>query len=116
MFGKISMSVVLAVALFGASVRLPAASCILSNAPSDKACKPACCANKTCCETSHERTGPPQQPSAKSGFDQQNIAMPLSVVAVVLLNQTATDSFAFSSVECTPHSLAPIALICIRLI
>jgi hypothetical protein len=33
-----------------------------------------------------------------------------------VLNQTATESLVFSSVEWTAHSLPPLALICIRLI
>jgi hypothetical protein len=117
MLSKISVSVMVATALFGASMRLPAASCILSNAPSEKACKPGCCANKTCCKTSQKNTAPPVQPLAKSGSDQQNIAALPAMVAVAVLNQAATtESPIFSSAECTAHSPAPLTLICIRLI
>src|SRR2546428_9817073 len=116
MLGKIGTSVILATALFFGAIRLPAAPCILSNAPSEKACAPGCCANKTCCETSHQRTGPPVQPLAKSGSDQQNIAALPPAVAVVVVNQAATDSSFFPSAEPTAHSPPPLALICIRLI
>ena len=116
MFSKITVSIAVGLALSAATVRLPASPCILSNASSPTACQPGCCANKACCETSHERTRPPVQPFAKSGSDQQNIATPPSAVVVAVLNQTATESLVFSSGECTAHSPTPLALICIRLI
>ena len=116
MFSKITVSVAVGLALCAATVRLPASPCILSNASSPTACQPSCCANKACCETSHERTRPPVQPFAKSGSDQQNIATPPSAVVVAALNQPATDSFVFSSVGWIAHSPAPLQLICIRLI
>jgi hypothetical protein len=116
MLSKITASAAIGLALLTATVRLPAAACIVTNTPSQKACQPGCCANKACCETSHERTGPPVQPLAKAGSDQQNIATLASTVAVVVLNEAATDSFVFPSAECSAHSLAPLALICIRLI
>jgi hypothetical protein len=116
MFSKVTMSVAVGLALCAATLRLPAISCVLSNVSSPVACQPGCCANKACCKTSHERTGPPAQPFAKSGLDQQNLATPPSAVAAVVLNQTATDSLVFSSVEWTAHSPTPLALICIRLI
>jgi len=86
MVSKIGTSIILAAAFFGASMRLPTASCILSNAPAEKACTPGCCANKTCCITSPNNTGPPVQLLAKSGSDQQNIATPPSAVAMAVLN------------------------------
>jgi len=113
---KISISVVVAMALFLGAVRLPGVSCVLSNAPSEKACIPGCCANKTCCETSQERTGPPVQPLAKSVFDQQNIATLSSTVAITVLQRVAEESPVLAGEEWTAHSLPPLALICIRLI
>jgi hypothetical protein len=116
MLSKVTVSVAVGLALFAATVRLPATPCFVTNTPSEKACQLGCCANKVCCATSHERTGPPVQPFAKSGLDQQNLATPPSVVAAVVLNQTATESLVFLSVEGTAHSPPPLALICIRLI
>jgi hypothetical protein len=116
MFSKITVSIAVGLVLSAATVRLPASPCILSNASSPTACQPGCCANKACCETSHQRTGPPVQPFAKSGSDQQNIATPPSAVAVAVLNQTPTESPVLLSAECTAHLPAPLALICIRLI
>jgi hypothetical protein len=117
MLSKITVSVAVGLALFSAAVRLPASPCMITNTPSEKTCQPGCCANKACCETSHERTGPPVQPVAKSGADQQNISALPPMVAVALVTPTATtDSHIFSSAERFAHSPTPFALICIRLI
>jgi hypothetical protein len=116
MLSKVTVSFAVGLALFAATVRLPAAPCMLTNAPSERACQPGCCANKACCETSYQRTGPPVQSLAKSGADQQNIATLPATVAVVVLNEAATGSSFFPSAEDSAHSLPPLALSCIRLI
>jgi len=110
------ISVALAVALVTTPACISARSCILVNAPTQKACQLACCANKTCCKTSPKNTSPPAQPLAKSGSDQGNIATWHSPVAVTVLNYTPGESCVFSSADCAAHSPAPLALICIRLI
>jgi hypothetical protein len=69
-----------------------------------------------CCETSPERTGPPAQPLAKSGLDQQNVSVMPATAAVALVTPYATESPVFSSTESRLHSPPPLALICIRLI
>jgi len=108
----------LAVALVAAPACVSARSCILVNAPTQKACQPACCANKTCCVTSPKNTSAPAQPLAKSGSDYGKIAAATlpSPVAVAVVNYAPGESFVFSSVDCAAHSPAPLALICIRLI
>jgi len=116
MISKITVSVAVGLALFAATVRLPATTCIVTNTSSPKACQPGCCANKACCATSHERTGSPVQPMAKAGSDQQNIATFPSTVPVAVFNYVAEESFIFSSAEGSAHSPPPLALICIRLI
>jgi hypothetical protein len=116
MLSRIIISVALAMALVAAPTRVSARSCILVNAPTQKACQLACCANKTCCKTSHKNTSPPAQPLAKSGSDQGNIATLPSPVAVAMLNYAPAESFVFSSADCAAHSPAPLALNCIRLI
>jgi hypothetical protein len=113
---RIMISVGLAVALVATPAHISARSCILANAPTQKACQPACCANKTCCETSHKNTSPPTQPLAKAGSDQGNIATLPSPVAVAALNYAPAESFVFSSADRAVHSPATLALICIRLI
>jgi hypothetical protein len=69
-----------------------------------------------CCETSAERTGPPAQPLAKSGLDQQNVSAIPAIAAVALLMPHATESYVFSSAEGRAQSPPPLTLICIRLI
>jgi len=116
MLSRIMISVALAVALVGAPARISARSCILVDAPTQKACQAACCANNTCCETSPKNTSPPAQPLVKSGSDQGNIATLPSPVALAVLNYAPTESFVFSSPDCAAHSPPPLALICVRLI
>lgn len=116
MFGKNSAAVMLVVALVIGAVRLPAAPCILSNAPTEKACAMDCCKNKSCCETSHQRTGLPVQPLAKAGSSHQNVVALASTVPVAVFNYVAERPVIFSSAECNAHSPPPLALLCIRLI
>jgi hypothetical protein len=116
MLSRITISLLIVAAFAASPVSLPARQCILSNASSEKACQPACCVNKTCCATSQKRTAPAAQPLAKSGSDQQSIATLPSVIVVSALIPTAETSLVFSSRDCTAHSPATLALICIRLI
>lgn len=116
MLSKIMASLTIGLALVAAPVRLPAATCIVANTPGEKACSPGCCANKACCETSLNHTGPPAQPLAKSGLDQQNVSPIAAISAVALLTPVATESHVFSSTEGRAHSPPPLALFCIRLI
>jgi hypothetical protein len=116
MLSRIMISVALAVALVAAPARISARSCILVNAPAQKACQLACCANKTCCVTSPKNTSSPAQPLAKSGSDHGSIATLPSSVAVAVLNYAPAEAFVFSRADCAAHSPAPLALICIRLI
>ena len=116
MLGKISISVMLGVGLLLGTIRLPAAPCILTNAPAEKACTMGCCVYKSCCETSQHRTGLPKQPLTKSSSNQQNIAALPAIVMAPLSIDTATNLFVFSGAVCSAHSPPPLALICIRLI
>jgi hypothetical protein len=116
MIRNVIVSAGIGLALFSASVRLPAAPCVVTNTPSPKACQPGCCANKTCCATSHERTGPPVQPSAKSSSDQQTFATVLALPGLALFVRDATESYVVSSEKFAAHSPAQFTLICIRLI
>src|SRR3954447_6716194 len=74
MLRNFTASFAVVAALLFATVRLPAAPCFVTNTPGPKACEPGCCKNKSCCETSHQRTGPASQPLAKAGIDQQTFA------------------------------------------
>jgi hypothetical protein len=117
MFSKITVALAVGLALLTATVRLPAAApCFVTNTPSEKACEPGCCANKTCCATSHERTGPPVQPLAKSGSDQQNIATIAPAVVIALPLQFPKVAPVFHSADFAAHSPPRLALFCTFLI
>ena len=117
MLSRITVSLTLVAMLIVASQRSASPACILVNAPSQKACAPACCANKSCCETSQKRTGAPAQPLAASGSHQENFAMLTPVVSNGNVEQPrATEISGFSIAEHFWHSPATLTLICIRLI
>lgn len=103
-------------AMFITPLRLPAASCILSNAPSHEACKSNCCANMTCCAVSKKNTGPISQPLAQSGVAKQQV---LALAPAAPIGLAAP--FAFAPIACAAapvraHSPSPLAATCIRLI
>jgi hypothetical protein len=116
MLGRVTVGFVVAAALFSATVRLPAAPCIVTNTPGPKACQPGCCANKACCATSHERTGPPVQPLAKSGLDQPNFAaLPVTIGPLLTLSITRESRIVFHA-EPVAHSPPRLPLLCTFLI
>jgi hypothetical protein len=114
--GKTVISIIVVMTLPLAATPLSARSCILSNVATEKACKPGCCANKKCCETSEKNRATPSQPLAKSGVDQQNIVASSLPVAVVGIDQAPAKSFSHLNTNYSSHSPATLALICIRLI
>src|SRR3989440_240521 len=86
MLGRITISLAMAVALMTTPFHVSARTCIVSDAPVQKACKPGCCANKTCCATSKKNNAPISQPLAKNGS-----APELSATCAVTLNAIAPD-------------------------
>jgi hypothetical protein len=111
----ILITVVLAMAV--TPLRLPAASCILSNAPSQKACKMDCCANKTCCAVSEKNKGLASQPLA------QNAAAKHQVIGVLVTLPVASSALLIQREPVAPealpvrrHAPPPLAANCIRLI
>ena len=97
-------------------LQLPAASCILSNAPSHETCKPNCCANKTCCAVSKKSGAPFSLPLVKSDSGQQLL---IGFVPVSLIDSIAETAFAqpaCAAIPVRPHSPPPLAATCIRLI
>jgi hypothetical protein len=98
-------------------LQLPAASCILSNAPSPDGCKPHCCANKTCCATSKKSTMPVSPPLAKRGDANQQQA--IGFVSVPLIDSIAVAASPQPlrvNLSVRAHSPPPLAASCIRLI
>src|SRR5437879_1424418 len=116
MLGRITISLAMAVALMAAPFHVSARSCIVSDTAVNKACQPACCANKTCCVTSPKNTAPASQPLAKSVSDQQSVAALSSQSALALLTPVAIASSFFSFEDSAAHSPPRLALTCILLI
>lgn len=103
-------------AMLARPLQLPAASCVLSNAPSHKACKMDCCGNKTCCAVPKKNPAPNSQPLYQAGAaKQQDIAF----VAVPVSGSIAENAFAqppCATIPVRAHSPPPLAATCIRLI
>jgi hypothetical protein len=117
MLSRIMISVAVAVALLGGPMGSIARSCILVNAPSQKACQPGCCANKTCCATSPKNTAPASQPLAKSDAGQQLSATCYATVALPCPNCAAgTEQFRFPVTSLSANSAPRLALLCTFLI
>jgi hypothetical protein len=116
MLGRIITLVAMAVALIAAPVSLPARSCILSSAPVQQACKPACCANKTCCATSSQHKSTPSQPLTKGDSSYKVNATPVALLVIPPSLESGAQQFPVSNVDSTAHSPPTLALICIRLI
>jgi len=116
MLRRVTVGLVVVAALFSATVRLPAAPCIVTNTPGPKACQPGCCANKACCATSHQRTGPPVQPLAKSGLDQQDFAALPAAAAPLLTLSSSSESKVVFLTEPSAHSPPRLSLLCTFLI
>jgi hypothetical protein len=116
MLRRMTASGAIVIALFAATVRLPAAPCIITNTASEQRCAPGCCANKTCCATSHQRTGSAAQPLAKTTSDQQNIATISVSISIPLAIQPVAKSSVYSSVESASVSVPRLALLCTFLI
>ena len=114
---QLAFAAILTSALFVSGAQLSATGCPVASAPIAKACQMGCCANKACCKTSHERTGPPAQPLVKAGAAQQNMSAMPAAIAVALVTPVATARLhVFSSADGPAHSPPPLALTCIRLI
>jgi hypothetical protein len=117
MLRRIIISVAVAVALVAAPVGSAARSCILVNAPSQKACQPSCCANKTCCATSSKNTAPASQPLAKTDAGQQLSATCSATATLPLASCDAgTEQFRLHTTSLSAHSPPQLALLCTFLI
>ena len=116
MLGRVTVSLTLVAAIFVASERSTTASCIRPDTPSHKACTPACCAKKPCCETSQQRTQDPV-PFATTNSPQKNfVALTAGVPTARVTQPHATEISDFDLSEHSRHSPETLALLCIRLI
>lgn len=115
MLRRIGVSVVAIAALLAAPIQLSARTCIVSDAPAQKACHPGCCANKTCCATSKKAT-PVSQPLVKD-----NSTFELNATCVAALTAPAPDYTSldrhFSLLRTNSCALGPqLAVLCTFLI
>jgi len=104
------------VAMLGRPLQLPAASCILSNAPSHEACQMDCCANKTCCAVSKKNVAPIPHPLSQDGVSKYQVVGFVSVSAID--SQVLANSARPIGVILTlrAHAPPPLAASCICLI
>jgi len=116
MLSRIIISMAIAAALFTAPVGLAARSCILSSAPSQKACQLTCCANKTCCATSPKNTAPPSQPLAKADSGQQLSAIGFVTALPLSSCEVGAEQFRFQAAAPLANSPPRLALLCTFLI
>jgi len=106
----------MAAALFTAPVGLAARSCILSSAPSQKACQASCCANKTCCATSPKNTAPLSQPLAKADSGQQLSPSCFAAALPLSSREVGAEQFRFQAAAPLANSPPRLALLCTLLI
>ena len=110
------ISVATAVALVAAPMGSAARSCILVNAPSQKACQLRCCANMTCCVTSPKNKAPSSQPLAKSDSVSATNTICAPTGFVVLHRLTEDRSVTRTDLVFAPLSPPRLPLLCTFLI
>jgi hypothetical protein len=116
MLSRIIVSMAMAAALFTAPVGLAARSCILFNAPSQKACQSSCCANKNCCATSPKNTAPSSEPLAKGDSSQQLKATGFVAVLSFSSCEAGSKQFRLEATALSANSPPRLALLCTLLI
>jgi len=107
----------MAAALVASPVGLASRSCILTSAPVQQACKPACCANKTCCATADEHKSNANQPLGKTDSNYKVNATSVALPAAVLpIAESCAQPFPSSNAASGAHSPPRLALLCTLLI
>jgi hypothetical protein len=111
MLSRVAIALALVVALTTAPFHVSARTCIVSDTPVQKACKPGCCANKTCCVTSNKNSAPISQPLAKGASGPElNATCIATITAVahgyVLLDRQPSFSHAQSCAVVPPQLAA----------
>jgi len=117
MFGRITLSLALIAALFIASERALAVTCVLPGTSTHKACPFACCAKKACCETLPKRAADPVQPLSTTNVLQKNFVALTAIIPTGKVEQPrAAKISGFSLAEHSRHYPETLALLCVRLI
>ena len=91
MIGRIAIALGLVVALTTAPFHVSARTCIVSDAPIQKACKPGCCANKACCATSEKNTAPISKPLANGVLASELNATCVATITAVVPGYVSLD-------------------------
>jgi hypothetical protein len=81
MLRRSAISLAIGAALITAPVYISARTCIVSDSPAQAACKPGCCANKSCCATSTKTTAPASQLFAKGSAGSEFNATPVATLS-----------------------------------
>ena len=117
MLSRVIVSLAMTAVVVTAPLGLAGRSCILSSAPAQAACKPRCCANKTCCATSNQHKSTSTQPLAKADSNYKVSATCVALLsAVPPSSESGAQAYLFSNAGSDAHSPPKLALICIRLI
>ena len=117
MAGKIALSLLLAMTIILAPAHLSARTCIFSSAPSEKACQPGSCANKTCCATSQENRAPVLPPPAKDDSSGKLIGTwATASTAILPIHPPAIQQVALANTAFRAHAPPTLASTCICLI
>ena len=116
MLSRIMALLMVGLALVAVTAGLPAATCLMTNAPGEMACKPGCCADKACCETSPKSTEPAPQPLARPGPQQPKVNAIPAIEVAAPVSPAVTELPVFFRVKCGAHSPLPLERNCIRLI
>jgi hypothetical protein len=114
---KMAILLAIVLALLARPLQLPAASCILSNAPSAEGCKPHCCANKTCCALSKKSSGPVAPPLLQTS--DPGVQSLIGFVAFSVISSMGESHFAqpaCATISVRAYSPPLLATTCIRLI
>src|SRR4030095_3776079 len=115
MLDRIAVSLTLVAAIFVAESSV-SSTCVLLNAPNQKACASPCCPTKPCCATSEKRHTESVPPFTTSTSSQQSFVASTPAVADVQVTPPAIDRSHFPTADVQWHSPETLALLCIRLI
>src|SRR5262249_22103367 len=103
MLGRIAVSLTVAAAILIAESSA-SSTCVLLNAPNQKACASPCCATKPCCATSGKRDTESVPPFATSTSSQPSFVPWTAAVADLQVAAAPIDGSHFSVADVQWHS------------
>ncbi|PYK29824.1 MAG: hypothetical protein DME57_09040 [Verrucomicrobia bacterium] len=115
MLNRVGISLLAIAALLAAPIQVNARTCIVSDAPIQKACKPGCCANKSCCASSQKK--PASSPLAKSSSATEFNATYVAIASANAPRCLSLDrQFSFSRAVSCAIAQPQLAVLCTFLI